>query len=341
MFRRRVLTAVGVVMIAVVFVSAAWQGRSAYAAQTASVGGDALKISPVRYNDITMDPGTTKVVDLYVQNLTDVPTNLHPIVNDFAASTDESGKPSVILDENKYAPGNSFKRLVKPMADFTVAPHDTKDLKVTIVVPKGAAGGGYFGAVRYAPVSSSSDKNVNLTASLGTLFLLRVNGNITEKLSIASFDVRKQPAKQGDSDTPGSFYTDNKKLSVVVRFENGGNVQVAPFGTVLVKKGSKVIDTIQINNKDERGDVLPGSIRRFDAPLNKLGSFGKYTLQGNFGYGANGQLISAQTTLYVVPVFVIVLAIIAIIVLLVLIFVVPRMVRSYNKRVIRKASRRR
>ena len=49
MFRRRILTAVVVVMVTVsTLVTAGWSGR-ANAAQTAAVGaGNALKVSPVR-----------------------------------------------------------------------------------------------------------------------------------------------------------------------------------------------------------------------------------------------------------------------------------------------------
>ena len=76
MIRRRILTAVAVVMVAVSGLIGTVWGGDAYAAQTSKVSGDALKISPVRW-DINMDPGTTKVIDLYIQNLTSVPAVLH------------------------------------------------------------------------------------------------------------------------------------------------------------------------------------------------------------------------------------------------------------------------
>jgi hypothetical protein len=333
MIRRRILTAFAVVMITVSgLVGVAWHG-SVYAAQTATVSGDALKVSPVRW-DLEMDPGTTKVVDLFIQNLTSVPARLHPAINDFTASADESGKPSVILDEDKFAPNHSLKRFAQPMADITVQPREQKTVKLTIVVPKGAAGGGYYGAVRFSPAVDDGNKNVNLSASVGTLILLKVNGDTKEQMSVASFDVRQN----GKAST---FFSNNKNLTLVVRFKNEGNVQVDPFGTVILKKSGKVIDTIQVNNKTPRGSVLPDSIRRFDENLRKVGGFGKYTIEGSFGYGTSGQLLTVKKTFYVVPVAIILMAVAGLVVLLFLIFGLPRMIRAYNRRVIRRAGRRR
>jgi hypothetical protein len=83
---------------------------------------------------------------------------------------------------------------------------------------------------------------------------------------------------------------------------------------------------------------LPDSIRRFSVPLTGLGSFGKYTIEGNFGYGSKGQLLSATTTFYIIPLYIIIIAIIIILLILFAIFVLPRIIRKYNKGVINRAS---
>ncbi len=337
MFRRRMLTAVGVTLVAVsVLVGTIWVGNT-YAAQTAVVGaGNALKVSPVRL-DIKMDPGTSHTITLQVQNLTNSAALLRPFVNDFVASGDETGRPNIILNPNEYAPSHSLKRLITPPGDITVSAGQTREIKVTIVAPKDAAGGGYFGAVRFAPASNEGDKNVNLAASVGTLVLLRMSGDVREELSVESFDVRK---KDGG---PGVFFMDNRDLKGVTRFKNSGNVQVEPFGTIRLKRFGKVVGIYEINDTEVRGSVLPDSIRRFETPLDKkkIGSFGKYTLEGDFGYGSTGQLLSAKTTFYVVPLAYILGGLGILFVLLFLIFVVPRMIRAYNRRIIRRANRRR
>ncbi|HSX32629.1 MAG TPA: DUF916 domain-containing protein [Candidatus Saccharimonadales bacterium] len=337
MIGRRILTAVVLVMITATSVVGSSLGGTASAQQRSQVGsGNALKVSPVRY-DFTMDPGTTKTFDVIITNLTSVMARLHPAVNDFVASGDETGTPSIILDEDKYAPSHSLKQFVNPLKDFDLKSGDERTVKITINVPKDAAGGGYYGAIRFAPAAApGSDKNVNLAASVGSLVLLKVNGEIKEDLVVKSFDVRKK-------DKPGSFFMDNKNIVGVVRFENNGNVQAEPFGTVVLKRFGKNVSTTQVNDNSDgqRGSVLPESVRRFDVELKGLSSFGKYTMEGNFGYGNSGQLLSSKTTFYVIPLFIILLGVGVLLFLLFLIFGLPRMIRSYNKRIIRKASRRR
>ncbi|HLZ14834.1 MAG TPA: DUF916 domain-containing protein [Candidatus Saccharimonadales bacterium] len=333
MARRRISTAVVVVMLAVsTLVTTAWRGN-AYAAQTSVVGGNALKVSPVR-QDIIMDPGTTKTVSVFITNISSVPANLHMAINDFVATGDESGRPSVILDENQYAPSHSFKRFAVPVKDFTLAGNASKEIDVQVTVPKSAAGGGYYGAIRFQPLGSNGSKNLNLSASVGSLVLLRVNGNIVEQMHIASFDVRR-------GDNSAVFFTTGKGLTNVVRFQNTGNVQLEPFGKMILKRFGKQIASYEVNSVTPRGSVLPDSIRRFDTKLADVGSFGKYTLQGNFGYGSTGQLLSSSVTFYVLPVPLVIGAFAGLVALLLLIFVLPRLIRAYNRRVIRRASRRR
>lgn len=292
--------------------------------------GNALRISPVR-QDLTIKPGSSQTIDVYVENLTTQSITLQGIANDFTANNDESGTPSILLNPNSYAPTHGLKRYIQPISNITLNAKEQKDVKVTITIPAGAAGGGYFGAVRFAPVASDNSKNVSLTASVGSLILVTVPGSINEQLSVAGFGV-------GKGTTIGSLFTSNKDLQAIVRFRNTGNVQVEPFGKILLKKGDKTLATYEINNTDPRGNVLPDSIRRFTTPLTNLGYFGKYTVQGNFGYGTKGQLLTTSATFYVVPVSLIAAIIGGLIVILFLIFVLPRMIRSYNQRIIRRAS---
>lgn len=305
----------------------------ATAATVESVGGNGLKISPVR-TDITVSPGQSQTVTVNIQNVTNAPAELQVFVNDFVADRNETGQPAIILDNNKFAPSHSLKRYIAPIPNVSLQPNEQKAITVNITIPKDAAGGGYYGAIRFAPASADSSKNVTLSASLGSLILVRVPGDIKDDLRLISLDVRRGNSAQ-------VLFTSNKNLKAAVRFENKGNIQEQPFGKVILKKGSKVLQTIEVNNTDPRGNILPDSIRRFEVDLNKVGSFGKYTIQGNFGYGDSGQLLSGQTTFYVVPLALIILSFVLLLTVLFLIFGLPRLVRRYNRSVVRKASRRR
>jgi hypothetical protein len=333
-FRRQTLTAMLVIVsCAALLLSAAWAPHAG-AAQTAQVGGgNALKVSPVRL-DLKLDPGVTQDISLIIENISDVTGRLKVTVNDFVAGSDESGRPNIILDENEFAPSHSLKRMIVPISPFTIGPRQKKEVKIPVSVPKNAAGGGYYAAVRFSPADTESDEMLSLSASVGTLVLLIVNGDIKEDLTIESFDVRK-------GGKPGAFFTNNKGLEGTVRFRNNGNVQVEPFGKMTLKRFGKVVASYEINQADIRGNVLPDSVRRFTEKLDKVQSWGKYTLEGNFGYGSTGQLLVGQTTFYVVPVFMLLIGIGALLLLLFLIFVLPRMIKAYNRRILRRANRRR
>lgn len=314
--------------------SAAPSGTSG-AQNTSNKGsGNGLRVSPVR-TDLTVNPGKTQTLTITVTNVTSLPATLQTVVNDFIANPNETGNPSIILDPTKFAPNHSLKRFVGPVGDFTLAPGQQKGVVITINVPANAAGGGYYGAIRFAPAGSlGGNPNISLAGSVGSLILLKVPGNIKEQLSIAGFDARV-------NDSPNNFFTSNKNITANIRFQNLGNIQEEPFGKVLLKnRNGKILATYEVNSQDPPGNVLPDSIRRFSVPVNGVGKFGQFKLEGNFGYGSGGQLLSASTTFYIIPLSLIIAAVALILLIIFLIFGLPRLIRNYNRRILRRAGRR-
>jgi hypothetical protein len=310
-------------------------GGVGYAQQTPGAG-NAIRVSPVR-TDMVINPGETKQVVVTVENLTKTSAEYQAIINDFVASKGEDGQPALILDADKYAPSHSLKRYITKIANVTVPAGQSKEVKVSITVPKDAAGGGYFGAVRFTPANGGDPtKNVSIAASVGSLLLVKVPGDIVESVKLDSFDVRG--SKEASSGS--SFFTTNKNLYAVARFTNTGNVHEQPFGKIVLKKSGKIVQTVEINGTEPRGNVLPDSTRRFAAKLDKVGMWGKYTVEGNFGYGSNGQLLSAKSSFFVLPLLFIVIGVLLVALIVFAIVGLPRMIKRYNANVVRRASRR-
>jgi hypothetical protein len=213
-------------------------------------------------------------------------------------------------------------------------PNEQKAVSVLLKIPLGTTGGGYYGAIRFAPTGPGGSKNVNLSASVASLVLITVPGNLVEQLSIAGFGV-----SQGNSTQVHSFFLSNKNLHAITRFQNSGNVQEQPFGKIVLKRGSTALGTYTVNDASSPGNVLPDSTRLFNTKLSKIGWYGKYKIEGNFGYGSKGQLLTAQSTFYVIPIPIIILAILVLLLILFLIFGLPRLIRRYNRRVIARANR--
>lgn len=299
-------------------------------------GGSGLSISPVR-TDLTINAGESKTITVTVKNVTSATTEYEALINDFVVAADnELGHPALFLDDDKFAPSHSLKRYIAPVENVTIAPNESKSVKVTVSIPKDAAAGGHYGAVRFIPKTDVSGQNITLSASVGSIILVKVPGDIKEDLVVDSFDVRQgKDAKDG-----GGLFTQSKNLYSVTRFNNRGNSHEQPFGKVRLLKDGKVLQETEINNLDPRANVLPDSIRRFDIKLDKVGNFGKYTVEGNFGFGTNGQLLSTTTSFWVIPFGWVVAGLAALVLLVSAIFFVPRAIKRYNRNIVRKAGRR-
>ena len=290
-----------------------------------------LKISPVR-SDLTIAPGKSGTVTVKVTNLTKAPMTIQSIENDFIAG-DEKGTPALILDASKYAPTHSLKRFMVPIEDVIIPAKTVKEIKLTINVPANAKPGGYYGAVRFAPFAGEGSKNVNLNASAASLVLLNVPGDAIEKLKLTDFDIM-----QGSKiDT---IFQSANDIRVSYRFANTGSVQEGPFGKVTVKQGDTVVYSYDFNTDTPRDMVLPDSARRWDVPLKNIGSFGNYTVEATFTYGANNESLNVTKSFWVIPWSVIIGAVLGLIALVGLVVGIWMFLKSYKRRILHSQSRR-
>lgn len=339
--RFRNVTISGAILVAAISVVAFTGSNTAHAQTGGSVNssgatqsgtGDNLKISPLR-SDVTAEPGKTIKKTIYIQNMNPVPVKLKVINNDFVAGNKENGEPSIVLDENKFAPTHSLKRFMQPISAISLKAGERKPIDVTITIPKDAQAGGYYGALRFAPVNAEGSGNVNLSGGVASLILLTVPGNITEKLTVREFGVQ-QNGKYG------SRFSTKDNIQAVIRLENRGNVQVAPFGEVFVQKGDKLVYSAKFNNVTPAGVVLPDSIRKWSVPIEKLDSFGKYKISTTLGYGGNGESITVVKTIWIFPTAYIFAALIAILVIIGGVALTVVGLKSYKNKILRNARRR-
>ena len=280
-------------LVAVVGLSVAFVGQS-YAQQAAtSSTANTLKVSPLR-TDVTADPGETKTVKIIVTNPSNAEVSVKPIQNDFVADDKEDGSPAIILDENEYSKSNSLKRFLVPLESFNLAGGETRVVEATINVPSNAEAGGYFGAIRFAPTAPDSGGQVNMSPSVASIILLRVNGQVSEKLELTDFQVLQD-------NKATNYLLSDQSVSMLVRFKNNSKVQLAPFGSISVQKGDKVVYNANFNNSEQKDMVLPASARRWEVPLKEIDGFGKYTVSATFTYGSANQTLEATQVFWVIP----------------------------------------
>lgn len=306
---------------AIITAFSVWAGTPVFAETNTSP--NVIKVSPVR-SDITVTAGGSHTLNTMVTNLTDTDIVIKPIINDFIAG-DEKGTPALILDADQYAPTHSLKRFMKPLDAVTIPAKQTKVVEVVINVPADAQAGGYFGAVRFAPSVDGDSGNINMSASAASIILLTVPGAMVEKLNMTEFLVQQ-------SGKNGAFFYTPKDIKTTFRFENKGNVQVAPFGKISIKNGDEVVFEHDFNTKNPREMILPNSARRWDVPFEKLGDFGHFTVNATFSYGSAGETIEVVRSFWIVPVWMLIAAGVVLLVLIATVIIVIFSIRRRKRR---------
>ena len=296
--------------------------------------GQALEIAPPVIN-ISVDPGQTVTTQVSIRDISSGKLIVKAQINDFVAAG-EDGTPKLLLDEGESNP-YSLKSWVTALPQMTLEPRQIKNLPVTITVPANAAPGGYYGVVRFTATPPELEgTGVSLSASLGALLLVRVNGAAKEGLTVETFTV-------GNGGKPGSLF-ESTPLRFTERLKNTGNIHEQPAGQVSIKDmfGNKIA-AVNVNLPPR--NILPQSIRKFEQTLDSsvIGNkmlFGRYTADLRITYGTNKQVVTSSVTFWVIP-YRLIGVIIA--VLVVGFFALRFAIKGYNRRIITKAqnSRRR
>jgi len=192
--------------------------------------------------------------------------------------------------------------------------------------------------IRFTASAPNIDTSgVALSASLGTIILLRVNGDAKEQMDIQDFYT------QGTDGKKSSLF-EGVPLQFVERIKNTGNVYEQPKGRIVISDMFGKPQAVVNVNLEER-NVLPQTTRKFTQDFNKDGLgdrflFGLYTAKLELAYG-NDQKVTASHSFWIIP-YKIILLVIALIIGLIIagrIFL-----RRYTDRVVGKSrgkSRRR
>jgi hypothetical protein len=282
---------------------------------TSSPKGSGLSISPT-LSQFTIKPGESQKLDLKLKNVTVSDINAQAFVNDFIADND-TGNPQIITDPNKTTP-NSIKKFVVGLEDIPLKVGEQKTANLSIEIPKGTTAGAYYGVIRYkaVPAGNNTPKEgeVALSASVGSIVLVTVPGNIKEQVQLNGIHVYNGKHE-------GTFFF-KKPNKIGVEIKNLGNGFVAPFGSVEVQKSGIGSSTTkyQLNNVNPRGVILPGSERTFTNDLKNINQIGRYKVIASVAYGSGSQVLTSEKTFWYIPgwLLITILIIVAILVIAVL-----------------------
>lgn len=277
--------------------------------------GSGLRISPTR-TDLSLVPGDSREIIQTVRNVTQNAVTVEPILNDFE-SDGRSGEPRLIGDPDEVS-AFSLREFISVPESFDLEPGEEQEVTISVIVPDNASPGAYFGSMLYraSPQGATGDGQVALIASVGSLVLLEVPGDITERIEIKDIS-----AFLGDNS--GSIFT-KKPDAIGVEIENQGNSFSQPFGKVSVKdwRGNDVF-LYELNDGAPRGNILPNSTRVF---LNELFNVeirtvnneevvdrvspltwpGRYSITGNISHGSTGEIFTVQSSFWYIPIWLII-----------------------------------
>lgn len=293
--------------------------------------GSGLSISPTR-TELSIKPGQAGTVTITIKNVTQGAITAKALVNDFEPDND-TGEPRLLTDDSKRSSA-SIRDFLIGFDDIELAPDEEKEINIPVQIPSDASPGAYFGVIRYQAVPKASAEQgagqVALTASVGSLVLIEVPGNITEKIQV-------QSVKAYLGDKSGSFFTE-KPNQVGIRIKNLGNSFAKPFGQVQVKDMSgKQVYAYEINNSTPRGNILPESERVFKDELKDISKPGRYTITANVSFGRGGEILNYSSSFWYIPVW---LLVVVVALLIALVGAAFYLFKRYNSRSVSKRSKK-
>lgn len=291
--------------------------------------GQALEIAPPLVT-LTANPGQTVTATLKLRDVSKTNLLVTNEINDFVANG-ENGTPKILTGNDSNNP-YTLKGWIAPLPSFTLAPQKIETLNLKINVPAHASPGGHYGVIRFTGTPPQlNGTGVSLSASIGALVLLTVNGQLTHKLAIQEFSVN-------NGGSAGSLF-EAPPLTFVVRLKNTGNIQEQPTGRITVTDMfGKTVGGMNVNVPPH--NVLPSSIRKFTANFDKtvIGSrhlFGHYTANLTVSYGTGKQTtVSSSVSFWIIPYKLIVGVIVG---LIVAFFALRYGIKRYNQLIISKA----
>ncbi len=288
-----------------------------------SPSGSGLSITPT-LTEFTLNPGQADKLDITLKNITVNPLIAQASINDFE-SDNVTGNPKLLSSTAQPTP-NSIRNFVVGLDNVPLAINEQKTVSVAVQIPKGTPAGAYFGVIRYRanPAiqgAAPAPGEVSLSASVGTIVLITVPGQIKEQVQLTGLHIYSGPKNTPREST--IFFSQPNRAGVEVK--NLGNGFAKPYGTIEISRtfGSKVY-SYQLNGEKVKANVLPNSSRTFVNPIFNIKSPGRYTLTANVSYGNGSDVLVLSKSFWYIPVWLLFILAAIVVVLIGLVFFTRR-----------------
>lgn len=275
-----------------------------------------LTAVPPRLGDdysLVVKPGENLQTAIEVRNPSDYPATVETFARDFIIG--EDGETPIAVEDDVSSKWSLAQWITVTPNNVVLKARGSATILVNIEVPANALPGGRYAMILHKPVTgveNGETTGAKVTAQVGTLLYVLVDGPITESAEIKSFNFDKFK----------EFGPVNYKFSI----ENDSSLHIRPTAVIKVKN---ILGKEVANLTADEKNIFPDSKREFAGQWNTHWGFGRYTAVLTGTYGTNlEKTLTAETSFWIIPVRA-VLAVILVIVLIVLIIMTTK--RKYRK----------
>ncbi len=275
----------------------------AFSVTVSALAFERSKIEMVAQNDFVVEPGKTEIFvnpgETVVKNITvtnRIGKNIKfKLTTEDMTGTNDPQSPIKLLggETGPY----SLKNFIQPeINEFSLDLGERIVIPVTVSIPLDAEPRGYYGALIVSnepeilggEQSKETEGKARLISRIGSLFLLRINGEGMESGSLEEFKLIG-PKKPFYEKRPSGFE---------ILFKNTGNVHLVPHGKITVKNLlGKEVGMIPVDAYFS----LPDSIRYREVLWQEGTGLGRYTANLSLypGYGNDNE--DATIAFWIIP----------------------------------------
>lgn len=254
-------------------------------------------------NDFVVEPGKTEIFinigetvtkNITVTNRIGKKVKFKLTTEDMVGTNDPLSPIKLMGDEK--GPYSLKNFIVPEISEFELGLGDRISIPVKVSIPIDAEPRGYYGALIVSnepevlgdEQSKETKGRARLISRIGSLFLLRINGEGKESGRLEDFKLIG-PSK--------SFY-ENRPSGFEILFKNDGNVHLVPHGKIIVKNIlGKSVGEIPVDAYFS----LPDSIRYREVLWQKGTGLGRYTANLSFYPGYGNENEEASLSFWIIP----------------------------------------
>lgn len=279
-----------------------------------------LTAIPPRTETIVVNPGDTAQIKIQVRNVSPERLFVTSEVQDFII--DKDGSTPIPLSTEDALPLRwslaSWMTIVP--SGRVIEKNELASYAVVIQVPKDALPGGHYAMITHFPSivedgrpGQTKPSSTAITAKVGTLVYVQVNGDIHEEAFIRNFS-----APEWVEFGPVDFSYD---------IESASDIHLSPQASLTIKNMFGFTkETIVVPSKN----IFPYSSRAFDTAFNQVWGFGPYFAKLTVSYGTTGKIVTASKMFWIIPYRILMAVTVVLLALLAIVIVFRRHLEHRN-----------